>query len=205
MIKTLKFGAMFMIAALVYGCYPKGAETVDDTELVYTNYKADFNFVENRTYWLRDEVVYIDTTATPNPTINAIILDEIQKQFAMKNYTQITDIEDSSSVNIVVMSSVLKETQTGVNWYPGYGGWYGGWWGGYPSWGYPGWGVPVAYSYSTGSIFIDAFNARGFDNPDTNPFVWTAAMNSVLASSNFGQETRIRRVIAQAFAQSPYL
>ena len=196
-----------MIAALVYGCYPKGAEYVDDTELVYTTYNEDFDFVSNRTYFLREDVVYIDSTATPSPSVDNIIIDEIIKQFAKKNYQRITDIADSNDVNIVVMSSVLKETVTGVSYYPGYGGWYGGYypgWGGYPSWGYPGGYYPVAYSYKVGSIYIDAFNAKELDGP-VPPFVWTAGMNSVLASSTVGQETRIRRVIAQAFEQSPYL
>ena len=210
MMTLRKFGwtGLILSIAFFYGCYPKGAETVDDTELVYTVYDEDFVF-SPKTYYLHDTVIYIDSTAERNAQTDALILNEIAAQFDKLGYERVPAINDPSEVNMVVMSSVLKATVTGVNWYPGWGGWYGGWWGGwgYPGWGYPGGYIPVAYSYKVGSIFIDAFDSQSLDSTSNimPPIVWTAAMNSVLTSSGIGQDTRIKRVIDQAFVQSPYL
>lgn len=209
MMKKVGWGAVLMLSIVMYSCYPKGAETLNDTNLVYTTYEEDFDFTSEKTYYLHNEVINIDTTATPNPGNNAVILDEIKQQFAKLGYTRMDSISHPTDVNMVVMASVLVNTVQGINYYPGYGGWYGGYWGGwgYPGYGYPGGYYPVPYSYDVGNIFIDAFDSQNFDlDGDQMPsFVWNAAMNGVLSSSGVTQESRIQSVIDQAFVQSPYL
>lgn len=208
MIKRISFGALLTLSIFLYSCYPQGAETLDDTNLVFTDHDDQFDFASERTYHLVPEVIYIDTNATPNPSTDAIIMDEIIKQFAKLNYTRVDSIDHPSDVNIVVMASLIRVTNTSVGWYPGWGGWYGGWWGG---WGWGGCcygGVPVVTSYDSGTIFIDSFDGQSPPPPIEGalpPVVWTAGMNGVLSQSSVGQESRIRTVIAQAFAQSPYL
>ena len=209
MIKKIGWGAVLMLSFIMYSCYPKGAETLNDTNLVYTDYDENFDFAGEKTYYLVPDVVYPDTTATENSNTNAIILDEIKKQFEKLGYTRLDSISDPSDVNMVVMTSVIVNTVQGVNYYPGYGGWYGGYWGGWGYGGYPYGGgyYPVPYSYEVGNIFIDSFDSQSID-PDSDlmpPFVWNAALNGVLSSTGNTSETRIRTVIDQAFVQSPYL
>lgn len=204
MIKKIGLGVMFLLLLFLYNCYPGGADTYNDTNLVYTTYDDSFDFTSEKTYFLDNEVFYIDTDATPNATNDAIILDEIEKQFDALGYTRVESIDNPTDVNMVVLSSVLVTDVQGINYYPGYGGWYGGWWGG---WGYPGYGYgggyyPIPYSYTLGTIFIDSFDPDKLD-PDSDvmpPIVWTAAMNGILSSTT--SESRIRSVIDQSFEQS---
>jgi hypothetical protein len=207
MLRKIGWGTMLLLSVIMYSCYPKGAETVDDTNLVYTTYDEEFNFASERTYFLLDEVISIDTAETISNSTQDIILDEIEKQFAAIGYTRVDSISNPNDVNIVVMSSALTTNVSGVSYYPGYGGWYGGWWGGwgYPGYGYPGGYIPVYYSYDLGSVYIDAFDAQNIDGDDMPPFVWTAGLNGVLNSSGVGFEARVRKLIDQAFKQSSYL
>ena len=208
MIRKIGWGAVLMLSIIMYSCYPKGAETINDTNLVATNYDDNFDFTSEKTYFLYGEVIYPDTEATQSPGTNAIILDEIKKQFTALGYTRVDSIVHPSDVNMVVMASVLVATVQGVSYYPGYGGWYGGYWGG---WGYPGYGYgggyyPVPYSYDLGNIFIDSFDSNL--DPDSDlmpPMVWSASLNGVLSSTGNTSESRIRTLIDQAFVQSPYL
>jgi hypothetical protein len=207
MIKKMKWGVIMLLAILVYGCYPKSADSLNDTDLVYTNYDDTFNFTSDKTYYLSPEVVYIDTTATPNVQVNQWITSEVKNQFAAIGWTE---VEDSTQANMVVLTSVLTVDIQSVTYWPGYGGWYGGWWGGwgYPGYGYPGGYYPVYTSYSIGSIFIDGFNASALDpsNDMMPPIVWSAALNGVLGTQiSSASQTRIRSLIDQAFVQSPYL
>jgi hypothetical protein len=207
MIKRMNWGVLFLLSILMFGCYPKGAETLNDTNLILTNYDDNFDFTSDKTYYLSPEVVYIDTTDTPNSTVNQTILSEVRSQFAAIGWTELDTITDPSDVNLVVLTSILSTSITSISYYPGYGGWYGGWWGG---WGYPccGYYYPVSYTYNVGTIFIDGFDGQTIEvgGDDLPPIVWSAAMNGVLGSQlSTASQTRIRSVIDQAFLQSPYL
>lgn len=208
MMSKIKWGAFIMLSLVMYGCYPGGADTYNDTNLVFTVYDEDFNFASERTYYLVDSVIYLDSTATHIAVIDNAILSEIAAQFNSIGYTRAMTINDPSEVNIVVMAAFLKNNVQGVSYYPGYGGWYGGYWGywGYPGY-YPGGYYPVPYSYDIGSVFIDAFDSQNLDStPGVIPnIVWTVAINGLLSSTTSSNTSRIKTTIDQAFAQSPYL
>jgi hypothetical protein len=192
----------------MYSCYPGGAETYNDTNLVFTVYDEAFDFASERTYYLVDSVIYVDSTAAHSSIIDNAILNEIAAQFNSIGYTRAMTINDPSDVNIVVMAALLKNSIEGISYYPGYGGWYGGYWGywGYPGY-YPGGYYPVPYSYDVGSIFIDAFDGQNLD-PDSSVLphiVWTVAINGLLNSNTATNTSRIKTTIDQAFEQSPYL
>src|SRR6185436_5492806 len=44
---------------LISGCYPNGAEFIDDLDLVYTNYSNTFDFSSKQTYAIPDSVIKI--------------------------------------------------------------------------------------------------------------------------------------------------
>jgi len=208
MLRKINLGVVVLLSIVMYSCYPKGADTLNDTDLVYTNYDDTFNFNGEKTYFLSDDVIYVDTTATENPQVNQAILSEVKDQFDAIGWTE---SNDTSNVDMIVLTSVLTVDIQSVTYWPGYGGWYGGWWGGY--WGYPGYGYgggyyPVYTSYSIGSIFIDGFDGQDFptSSDETPTIVWSAMLNGVLGSQvNTASTTRIQSLIDQAFVQSPYL
>ena len=204
MMSKINWGVMMILSVLLYSCYPKGAETLNDTNLVLTDYDDNFNFTSEKTYYLRPDVVYVDTTATEDPQLNSTIISEVRSQFAALGWTEADTITDPSEVTMVVMTSVLSTSITQVTYWPGYGGWYGGWWG-YPCCGYY---YPTSYTYNIGTIFIDAFDGSSHV-PGSDlypPIVWTAIMNGVLGNTvSSVSTTRVKTVIDQAFVQSPYL
>jgi hypothetical protein len=207
MLRKLNLGVVVLLSVIMYSCYPKGADTINDTNLVYTNYDDTFDFKSEKTYYLVPDVIYVDTTATENNQVNQAILSSVRSQFNAFGWTELDTITDPSEVNMVVMTSILTVDINTVTYWPGYGGWYGGWWGG---WGYPGYGgyYPVYTSYSIGSIFIDGFDGQTLD-PDSDtmpPLVWSAILNGVLGSQiSSGTVSRVESLIDQAFVQSPYL
>jgi hypothetical protein len=207
MIKKFIWGAILSLPIIMYSCYPKGAETVSDTNLVFTAYDDEFDFATDRSYYLYDTVIYIDSSATRSATIDNAIKNSIISNFNSLGYTRKMSIDDPNEVNIVVMAALIKNSIQGISYYPGYGGWYGGYWGGWGYGGYyPGY-YPIPYSYDIGTVFIDAFDSQNLDPGDAilPPIVWSAAMNGLLSSSTLSNTSRIQTVINQAFAQSPYL
>ena len=123
------------------------------------------------------------------------------------------EFDTLNPADVVMLISAVSNTNSGINYDPGWWGWWGWWpgWGGYP--GYPGWGpgwgygypwgYPISYSYSTGSIFISMINPEEFDmENETIGVVWLAAMNGLLKDNKQQGEQRIRDGIDQAFKQS---
>jgi hypothetical protein len=200
----LKFAAVILALVTMTGCYPGSDRTLENTEVVFTDYENTFEFSKNKTYFLIDEVFSIDTTKTIPADDQNTILNSIRSNMDSRGWTE--EPIDSLNVGVVIMSSALKSTVDGVNYWPGYGGWWGGWWG-YP--GYPGYGwggTPIYYSYDIGTIYIDMVDPSTYDPDDDKSLqlVWMSAMNGVL-SSTATNHSRIQRVINQAFTQSPYL
>ena len=48
------------LAIVISGCYPGGADYVDELDIVYTNYNPEFDFTNQNTFSLPDSVVEID-------------------------------------------------------------------------------------------------------------------------------------------------
>ena len=208
--RKLIFSSLMIGLIALSGCYPGSDRTLDDTDLVYTNYDDNFDFQAKKTYYLVDEVISIDTNETIPQDIQNAILSKSKDEMEKRGYTRITaedpDGIPSEEAAVVVMSSAVSGTVTGYDYWPGYGGWYGCWWG-WCGW-YPPYygGIYVPYSYDVGTIHIDMFDRSSFDPVEENiDLVWTAVMNGVLSSTSAGTEQRINKVITQAFAQSPYL
>ena len=58
---AIKLSRLLVILSLVLigGCYPNGAEFIDDIDLVYTNYSNQFGFSSKQTYAIPDSVIKI--------------------------------------------------------------------------------------------------------------------------------------------------
>ncbi|MEK6783623.1 MAG: DUF4136 domain-containing protein [Bacteroidota bacterium] len=205
MIKRFLFFGL--LAALVAGCYPGGAEYTDELDLVATTYNKDYAFTNSNTFAIPDKIPKIDGDLgqgeIPKFVDDAtakVILDGIKSNLTELGYTEVT-----TDADVVVTVAALEVTTTTVycnDW------WYGGWWGYYP--GYPGYGgcyYPSAYTYSTGTIFISMVDDKLEDGIAETPLlgVWGAALNGLLQSSSSSTNIRITNALDHAFEQSPYL
>lgn len=214
MIRKLVFSSIVLGLVALSSCYPGSDRTLQNTELVYTVYEENFDFSAMKTYFLNDDVIAIDTAETIPQGTQTAIIDEIASNMNKKGWTRVFDVDDdgipTESAAVVVLASALTGTVEGVSYWPGYGGWWGGYWGWYKKyygWGGYGWGgVAIPYSYDVGTIYIDMVDRSSYDPVDEKiDLVWMSAMNGVLSSSGFDTNSRIERVIDQAFEQSPYL
>ena len=145
---------------LISGCYPNGAEFIDDLDLVYTNYSNTFDFSSKQTYAIPDSVIKITGDIFSDPDgdhkpafLSAgsaqVILEQINKNMAGYGWSRVNKFSNPDV--ILLVSSV---TTTNIYWY--YDWWYWGWYypGFAPGWGwyYPGYYPPYVTGYRSGSV-----------------------------------------------------
>jgi hypothetical protein len=182
------------------GCYPKGPEFVEDTDVVVTYVRGDYDFKARNTYSLPDRIVKItgnlaegdDPVFIPDATA-ALILTRIRTNMQTLGWDEVALNDDPD----LLLTPASWESTT-IYYYYDY--WYW-WWGGY----YPGWGYPPVYasSYSTGTLvmgLIDPSVVGASGNPVSQ---WTGAINGILTGAY--DASRMNAAIDKAFAQSPYL
>ena len=58
--KLLKPAAIVAVISLLFaGCYPKGPEYYSDLDLTVTDYDTEYNFGDQKKYWIADTVRFI--------------------------------------------------------------------------------------------------------------------------------------------------
>ncbi|MCU7552295.1 hypothetical protein OCK74_24460, partial [Chitinophagaceae bacterium LB-8] len=62
-----RYSGLLLLGLTLGGCYPKGAEYVEELDIVYTNFNPDFDFKSKTTYALPDSVVKISGDALNDP------------------------------------------------------------------------------------------------------------------------------------------
>ena len=208
--KILNSGALLsVVVLLLVGCYPKGPEYYSDTDLTVTDYDMDYDFGNQKTYWMADTVEYI--TNIEDSEIDQGNVDEVLQQMELKfsnvGYQRV-DLDKPEEADFVITISVIASKNSGVGWVPG-PPWYPGWgWG--PGWGgyYPPyWGGYYSYSYTTGSVITNWWDP---DTPapaaaDEQPVHWVATFNGLLSSSSENNVGRVKASVDQAFKKSPYI
>ncbi len=212
------------IIPLLYSCYPGGTEYYNETDLVITQHDNEFDFPNNKTYFMGDSINHIVEEGKENEVnrkYDAVILANVAAYLDTAGYTRMEGSEPDSILiaqSDVLISVIATSTKyTGVGYIPGGGGWWGypgyGWgggWGGYYP-GYPwypgyGWGYPYTYSYSTGSLFIEMADLKNIDEvEEIIPIPWQATINGLLSGDDDNMKWRIDRGIDQSFRQSQYL
>jgi hypothetical protein len=199
---------------LISGCYPNGAEFIDDLDLVYTNYSSSFDFNSKQTYAIPDSVIKItgdifnDPDGDLKPTFlsassAAVILDAINQNMTDAGWTKVNKF---SNPDVIMLVSTV--TTTNIYWY--YDWWYWGWYypGFYPGWGwyYPGYYPPYVTGYRSGSVLIQMVDAKAVAAGAENaPVVWSCILNGLAEGGTSSIAARVQTGIGKAFAQSPYL
>ena len=199
---------------LISGCYPNGAEFIDDLDLVYTNYSNTFDFSSKQTYAIPDSVIKItgdifsDPDGDHKPSFLSagsaqVILEQINKNMADYGWSKVNKF--SSPDVILLVSSV---TTTNIYWY--YDWWYWGWYypGFAPGWGwyYPGYYPPYVTGYRSGSVLVQMVDAKAVAaGVESVPVVWSFIIYGLAEGGTSSIAPRVQKGIDQGFIQSPYL
>ena len=199
----IKMKKLFFLAsaALVAGCYPNGAEYVDELDVVYTNYTPTYDFGAQTSYYVVDSIYYIkngETDELPAAT-RTTILNTLKLNLTNRGYSA---QPDTAGADMILLVTVNSSSNTYVDYYPGWGGYWG-----YPGWGWGwGWGYyPVAYNFTTGSVLVEMVDPDDFDKVNQIiPVHWIAGFYGLVDGSSTYINNRIERGLNQAFAQSPY-
>ncbi|MCD4832593.1 MAG: DUF4136 domain-containing protein [Bacteroidales bacterium] len=202
------------IIILAYGCYPGGPEYYSDLDLVTTNYSPEFwDNNSPMTYFMPDSLGYIIDRDDPdnNDTISIndsdLILELVEENMTTLGYNRLDTIDEFNQPDLVLFSQVLVVKVT----YGGYYPWYPWWDGYYPYWsGYwydYYWGyIPVAYSFSVGTVILEMVDYHSIDTVNKNlDVVWVAGIDGLLRESSKTNEKVLSDQIDKAFYNSPYL
>ncbi len=205
--KILKSGTVLLIALyMIAGCYPKGPEYYSDLDLTVTDYDMDYDFGNQKKYFLADTVEYITNIEDSelDPADVQKLLQEIETNFSSRGYMRL-DPADIDDAEFVITVSVIASENTSVGWVPGYPCYWGCWGGYYP----PYWGGYYSYSYTTGSVIMNWFDPQvppvPVEGTELQPIHWVATFNGMVSSSTENNAGRIESGIKQAFTQSPYI
>ena len=199
--KTMKYFNLIVtiaIMGLLYSCYPKGAEYVDELDTVISKY--DSEGFKTGTFAMPDEVVYLkdgELVEDPDHSKDADLLELVEMGFSSNGFT----IADNDTAFIVVVE-VLNSTKVGYVWPPYYGGWYPWYPGGYYPW-YP-WGG-YSYSYQTGTVRVQLGDWKNRDeDKDKIKYVYMGAVNGLMQGSQGYKDARVKLGIEQMFNQVPF-
>ncbi len=195
-----------VLLTVLFGCYPGGAEYVDEYDIAYTNYDKTYDFAGKSTYSLPDSVVKITgdlVQVNPQPPeyIKGIyaqpILARIDANMQKFGWTKV-DVSNKPDVQLL---PAAWESTTII---------YGGYWGSYWCWYYPyycggGWYYPYypVTTFSTGTLVTTMVDPTTSSTDGSKRVVWTGAINGLLTGSY--DADRVNKGIDQTFTQSPYL
>ena len=199
---------------LISGCYPKGAEFIDDLDLVYTNYSSSFDFSSKTTYAIPDSVIKITGDVFSDPdgdhkpsflsaSSAKVILDQINANMTSAGWSR---VDKNNGPDVILLVSSVTTT----NLYYYYDWWYWGWYypGYSPGWGwyYPGYYPPYVTGYRSGSVLVQMVDAKAVAaGVESVPVVWTCILNGLAEGGTSSIAPRVQAGIDKAFAQSPYL
>jgi hypothetical protein len=203
-------GILFLV--ILAGCSPKGAEYVDELDLVFTNYAANFDFQSKKTYAMPDSVIkitgdFFDDPGSGKPSMVSpvyanVIVAEVKKNMEANGWTL---VDKNNNPDVILLNSAMTTT----NIYYWYDWAYWGWWypGYYPGWGwyYPGYYPGYVTGYRSGSVLTQMVDAKSTGPDDVIPVVWTSIYNGLAEGSTVEINSRITSAIGRAFSQSPYL
>jgi hypothetical protein len=197
---------------LIFGCYPKGAEYVEELDLVYTDYDDTFDFSTKRTYAIPDSVVKISDESFTDPdgdgkpqfvssSYSTAILTAIKDNMAAYGWTLVDKNDDPDVILLPTATTTTYLFYYYDYWY--WDWWYGGWYGW--GWYYPGYYPPMVTGYRAGSVFVQMVDQKASRQTESLRVVWHSIFNGMAEGSSATIVSRIQANITQAFVQSPYL
>ncbi len=218
--KTMKYFNLVLtlaILGLLYSCYPKGAEYVDELDTYISKYDPQ-NFRPD-TFVMPDQVIYYkngELVEDHDHTYDNEILNDFANGLVNAGFTPVGSTGDTS---LVVTVEAHELTQAGAiyppgwgywdpwsPWYPGYpGGWYP-WYPWYPGGGYYPW-YPAYYTFQTGTVVFqiaDLENMKDINDTVRVPIIYIGAIDGLLQGSDSYIIQRVKDGIKQLFNQAPF-
>ncbi|MCU0415554.1 MAG: DUF4136 domain-containing protein [Cytophagaceae bacterium] len=207
--KYLSKSALWSMPFLVFfSCtWEPGVEELSTKPVVATIYDTEENFAERVTYAIVDTVGIVDNgdRSKLNSSDASKLIGAVKSNMDSRGYTEVATSADPDYVLNILL---LKDTDVGYIYYPGYWwGFYGGYYPWYPWWGggyYP--GYSYAYTYETGVQIIEMFDRKELppspSQPNAAKLVWTSYSGGVLNSKPINDAVES---INQSFKQSTYI
>jgi hypothetical protein len=200
----LIFCSLIISAAILSGCQKYDTVTVDDLDLVVTNYSKNADFSLKKTFAIPDSVVLVGEVEFDGsaeflrPVYGDKIIATIKQNMIANGWIPVTK---NQKPDVLLLTSFSQTTNIYYSY--NYWGWYyptGGYGWYYPGYYYP----PTVSSYKTGSIFIQMTDVSDTNNLQL-PVIWTSVVNGLAEGSAATIQARITTTINQSFKQSPYL
>lgn len=199
---------LIMLSSAVIGCYPEQITNLTQTVSVTTLVDSQTALKTARSFTVPDTVLHplkFQGADLIGHAHDADILKAVRTNLVGLGWHEITDVA-TTRPDVVVLTFVLEQTNTGV----AYTDWWGGWsfWPGWPVgygpdwfWGYP--GNVTTFSYESGTIAMVMLDLRNGDPTRKRvPILWAGAVNGALMIASVEDALA---GIDQAFLQSPYL
>jgi len=186
-------------ALFLWGCYPHGADYVEELDVVLAYHNPDYVFTGKHTYSMPDKIVKITGNLREGeapefiPDVTAKkILDQIDVNMEALGWAKVDTV---AHPDLLLLPGAVEVT-TIYYWYDYWYWWYGGWY-------YP-YSPPVYYSsYSTGTLIMTLVDRYIVGSDGNSVTQWTGAINGIMTGSY--NATRMNAGIDKAFAISPYL
>jgi len=207
--KYLNLFLTIAIMGLLYSCYPKGAEYVDELDVVISKYDSD-NFRKG-TFAMPDEVTYLKDGKLDEDHSHdkdGQLLGLIEQHYKANGF-ELVDAGNPKDTTFIIIVEVLETTNAGYVW-PPYGpgwGYWDPWYPWYPGGWYPGYPwYPSYYSYKTGTVRVQMGDWEKKDEAnDKLMFVYLGALNGLMQGSEGYLDARVKEGIDQLFNQAPFV
>lgn len=199
---------LLILSSALTGCYPEQISSLTSAVSVTTLVDSQMPLKTARTFALPDTILHPERAQGADiigHEHDAEILASIRSNFVAMGWREVTDVTVERP-DVVVLTFVLEQTNTGV----AYTNWWGGWgyWPGWPVgygpdwfWGYP--GNVTTFTYETGTLAMVMLDIRNGDQTTKRvPILWAGAVNGALAIASTAD---VLAGVDQAFTQSPYL
>jgi hypothetical protein len=185
--------------AFLWGCYPGGADYVDQLDIVLSNYDKDNDFSKQKTYAMSDSVVKVTDDELRTEFIKdanaATITARIRKNMADYGWTE---VDESQSPDVMILNAAMETTY--INYYYNYWGWYYPY---YPPY-YP-YYPPYYSTYTTGTFLTQMVDPKDLGPEGQSTVIWTGLINGLMTGSSATFSSRVNQTIDQLYAQSQYL
>lgn len=207
--RVLFFLITGLFAQFMAGCYPEGADSIEDYDVAITNYDKNADFAAFEYFVIPDTIVYFsnDKTAKIDPALQDTIIRQVIQNFEARGYKQETEGKNDTSFIVTISAfSNVNYAYYIDNWY-NHWDWYWqilGFNMPYPFYPYYPWYPVNVYAYRTGTVIIDMI-APAKPNKDKINVAWSGIVDGLLQGSTPFILKRLKKEIRQCFDQSPYL
>jgi hypothetical protein len=182
---------LFILITLGFaqGCYPEGAETNSDYDLIISAYNPGFDFSSASSFALPDTLIVLnDTTASElielTPDQRVAFVAAVRENLVSYGWNDSTNAQ-AEAETIVLVSAIVAKYSDNIwdewKWYEGLGNlqpfgqnsrypWY-------PN------EFPYIYDYTIGTLLITMIDARQLPvSGEEPPTVWIGSLNGIISS-----------------------